>query len=336
MADTKVTNRERKYQTYLTAGTTTAYTVTASWFTYADDFEVVIEPNQNNAAWPVTIDVNGLWAVTIKRNDGTDLQADDLVANVPAKLYYDQSQNLFFLLVNSTATSIVPSVTYPANAIGWTDLYHFIWISTSPPSTRIRDTYMGMYETASAIYAFFVITFTSSWSFFWSTWLNRKCLCLKYSKSTWAITEHHSPWNFICDDNTGQDFEFWETWWTVWITVERTNTPTRCGTSFDTSTDTWNAWGNGDFGVAQPIGFYKYSDFVVSTSNISTPPTAPTNNSNSTTRTFVISWIPSFWTLTPLSNTISYSGDTYGMSMPYLYSEAMASNLQFQCFMTKS
>lgn len=105
MADTKVTNRERKYQTYLTAGTTTAYTVTADGFTLGDDFEIIIEPNQNNIAWPVTIDVNGLWAVTIKRNDGTDLQADDLVANVPAKLYYDQSQNLFFLLVSNTVVN---------------------------------------------------------------------------------------------------------------------------------------------------------------------------------------------------------------------------------------
>jgi len=100
----QVTNRQRKYQSYLTWGTDTAYTVTAAWFTYADDFEIVIEPDQNNAAWPVTINVNGLWAVTIKRNDGTDLQADDLVANVPVKLYYDQSQNLFFLLVSNTVS----------------------------------------------------------------------------------------------------------------------------------------------------------------------------------------------------------------------------------------
>jgi len=101
----QVTNRQRKYQSYLTWGTDTAYTVTAAWFTYADDFEIVIEPDQNNAAWPVTININGLWAKTIKRNNDTDLVADDLIASVPTKLYFDQGADEFYMTSPSQTNS---------------------------------------------------------------------------------------------------------------------------------------------------------------------------------------------------------------------------------------
>lgn len=231
----KVTNRQRKYQSYLTAGTTTAYTVTAEWFTLADDFEIIIEPNQNNIAWPVTIDVNGLWAVTIKRNDGTDLQADDLVANVPAKLYYDQSQNLFFLLVSNTIEQAgIPSGTfpdnryYPATELRW-------WRTSANPSffpKWIYDAWWGVYYYAC------------STVFFWGTQDDLYAIFHILKNDNWTYTIY-----------TSNNFRVQWTWWTetAFITEDSWNIYLTLSASswvdiwhiyFDTSTDTFVDWWN--------------------------------------------------------------------------------------------
>ena len=89
---TKVKEFRIERQSYLTTGTSTAYVVTAPDVDASIDFEITIEPHVNCAAWPVTLNVNGSGAKTIKWPDGNDLAADDLVANVPVKLFFDASQ----------------------------------------------------------------------------------------------------------------------------------------------------------------------------------------------------------------------------------------------------
>jgi hypothetical protein len=69
---------------------------------YADGLEVKMRPVKDNTG-ACTLNVNGLGAIAIKRADGTDPQAGDILGNTPITLTYQSTGNVFRLpaVVNS-------------------------------------------------------------------------------------------------------------------------------------------------------------------------------------------------------------------------------------------
>lgn len=175
---TKVKEFRIERTAYLTTGTSTAYAVTATGLDPAIDFEITIEPHLNCAAWPITLNVNGSGAITIKWPDGNDLVADDLVANVPVKLYFDASQSLFFLLVSKKIS-------------GWNNNYILGWLGNYIGSYAINtwsqvfsDPRWVTIEVWNYIYIFCLISRTPTGSASrWTAWI-----VWKIDKTTWIIT----------------------------------------------------------------------------------------------------------------------------------------------------
>jgi hypothetical protein len=78
--------------------TTNAYTVAmdGAITSYTDGLEVKLKPVMANTG-PATLNINGIGNVVIKRQDGTNLLAGDLLAQGPLTLTYNASANAFFI-----------------------------------------------------------------------------------------------------------------------------------------------------------------------------------------------------------------------------------------------
>lgn len=86
---------------------------------YADGLEVKMKPGSDNTG-AATLNVNGLGAIAIKRQDGSDVQAGDLVGASPITLVYSGGSNSFRLppLANAQVTQAAASATAAANSAG--------------------------------------------------------------------------------------------------------------------------------------------------------------------------------------------------------------------------
>lgn len=71
-------------------------TLPAAVTALADGLEVVLRPTRSNTG-PATLNVNGLGNIPIKRFDGNDLKANDILVPVPATLRYVASANAFYI-----------------------------------------------------------------------------------------------------------------------------------------------------------------------------------------------------------------------------------------------
>jgi hypothetical protein len=86
---------------------------------YSDGLEVKMRPGTDNTG-ACTLNVNGLGAIAIKRQDGTDAQAGDLVGASPLVLIYSSTSNTFRLppLANAQVTAAAASATAAAQSAG--------------------------------------------------------------------------------------------------------------------------------------------------------------------------------------------------------------------------
>lgn len=94
-----------------------AVALPAAITSYTDGLEVKIRPARDNTG-PCTLNVNGLGAVPIKRVDGADPQAKDILLNAPLVLRYVAATNVFCLpmVVNSQVLQAAASATSAANS----------------------------------------------------------------------------------------------------------------------------------------------------------------------------------------------------------------------------
>lgn len=79
---------------------------------YIDGLEVRMRPVKDNTG-ACTLNVNGIGAIAIKRADGTDPQAGDIIGNTPIVLTYQAADNVFHLpaVVNSQIVQAASSST---------------------------------------------------------------------------------------------------------------------------------------------------------------------------------------------------------------------------------
>jgi hypothetical protein len=102
-----------------TSSTANAYAVAlaAAITAYSDGLEVKMKPGTDNTG-ACTLNVNGLGAIAIKRQDGTDAAAGDLVGASPITLVYSGASNTFRLppLANAQVTAAANSATAAANS----------------------------------------------------------------------------------------------------------------------------------------------------------------------------------------------------------------------------
>lgn len=92
---------------YTTAGWTTAYTLTVpNTPALYDGLAVTVKMNATNTG-SSTLNVNALWAKTLKKPDGTNLSSGDLTINWVYQFVYDLAQDFFF--VPSLGLSWLPS-----------------------------------------------------------------------------------------------------------------------------------------------------------------------------------------------------------------------------------
>lgn len=87
-------------------------TLASAITSYTDGMEVKMRPTRTNTG-ACTLNVNGIGIVAIKRNEGTDPRASDIVANGPVTFRFNSLDNSFYLppLVNSDIASQVGPVT---------------------------------------------------------------------------------------------------------------------------------------------------------------------------------------------------------------------------------
>jgi hypothetical protein len=103
---TKILGQDIQTQKYTTGGGTTAYTATVPNLTALYDwFAITVKMNATNTG-SSTLNVNGLWAKTIKKPGVTNLAASDLLINSVYTLVYDLAQDFFFISNIETANNI--------------------------------------------------------------------------------------------------------------------------------------------------------------------------------------------------------------------------------------
>lgn len=112
---------------------------------YADGLEVKMRPVRDNTG-ACTLNVNGLGAIAIKRADGTDPQAGDILGNTPITLTYQSTGNVFRLpaVVNSQiiqaagASASASASAAAAAASAATALKTLAWESVDPPADPLE------------------------------------------------------------------------------------------------------------------------------------------------------------------------------------------------------
>lgn len=113
-------------------GVTNAYVLnfTANFTAYTDGIVIYWIPANTNTG-PSTINVNGLGAVSIKNQNGTDLSSSQLVASQVATIMY--SGGVFLLISSGIAPSVITGSFVPT----WTGF------GGSPPTCTIFYTVIG-------------------------------------------------------------------------------------------------------------------------------------------------------------------------------------------------
>jgi len=208
---TKVKESRIERTAHLTTGTSTAYVATATEVDASIDFEITIEPHLNCIAWPVTLNVNGAGAITIKWPDGNDLEANDLVANVPVKLFFDASQSLFFFV---SAKNVTTSTTGEAAIIAGATNTAYSWAGGVSGNTTTHTTLDSITSNKTWTFRFGISWWNTSKTFsIWKNWV------MQWAESTIWVSRDVAvvPWDVIdfVYRSTFSDWFFPLTWSTT-------------------------------------------------------------------------------------------------------------------------
>lgn len=146
---------------------------------YADGLEVKLRPTRDNGG-ACTLNVNGLGAIPIKRIDGTDPGAKDILANGPIVLRYSSANNAFYLppAVYSHVIAAAASATAAAASAAASSQSAQDSAGYAVASAGFRDASQGYSQAASGS-----ATLASQWA----TTMGATVAATDYSAKEWAI-----------------------------------------------------------------------------------------------------------------------------------------------------